>query len=532
MHLSRRDLLRGASALGLSAALPGPAVAADPPVPGGVLTVHLPTEQRILNPALRASAGVYVITSKIFEALVDLGPNGRPVGVLATEWEAAPDGRSVTFRLRRDVTWHDGRPFTAADVQFTAMELWKKHLNYGTQLQLHLEAVDTPDAHTAVFRYGRPMPLNLLLRALCDLGYVVPRHVYEGTNVLENPANTAPIGTGPFRFVRYERGQFVMAERNPTYWRPNRPYLDRIVWRFITDKSAATAAVETGQVQLSPYNGLSLADTDRLKADPRFEVSTRGVEANAFNNTLEFNVRRKELSDVRVRRAIAHAIDVDFFIENFLYGQGKPATGPIPSTSTAFYPGGDQPYRFDRKRAEALLDAAGYKRGDDGQRFALRLVPINNAEDVPLLATYIQQSLAEVGIRVEIVQLDIPAALTAVYRDWNFDLASGWHQYRGDPAVSTTVWYRSGSPRGTPWTNQWGWQSDGVDRLIDDAATELDAEKRKSLYADFVRAVNDELPVWMVTERQFVDVTSKKVENAHNTPRWGSSDWNDTWLRG
>lgn len=138
MHLSRRDLLRGASALGLSAALPGLALAAETPVAGGVLTVHLPTEQRILNPALRASAGVYVITSKIFEALVDLGPNGRPVGVLATEWEAAPDGRSVTFRLRRDVTWHDGRPFTAADVQFTAMALWKKHLNYGTQLQLHL----------------------------------------------------------------------------------------------------------------------------------------------------------------------------------------------------------------------------------------------------------------------------------------------------------------------------------------------------------------------------------------------------------
>ncbi|MGQ3032016.1 MAG: ABC transporter substrate-binding protein, partial [Ferrovibrionaceae bacterium] len=218
MNLSRRDLLRGASALGLAAAMPGIAGAADAPKPGGVLTVHLPTEQRILNPALRASTGVYVITSKIIEALVDLGPDGRPVGVLASEWEATPDGRTVTFKLREGVKWHDGKPFTAADVQFTAMELWKKQLNYGTQLQQHLEAVDTPDPQTAIFRYARPMPLNLLLRALCDLGYVVPRHLYEGTNVLENPANTAPIGTGPFRFVQYERGQFVIAEKNPNYW--------------------------------------------------------------------------------------------------------------------------------------------------------------------------------------------------------------------------------------------------------------------------------------------------------------------------
>ncbi len=121
------------------------------------------------------------------------------------------------------MTWHDGKPFTSADVQYTALEMWKKHLNYGTQLQQYLEAVDTPDAHTAVFRYSRPMPLNLLLRALCDLGYIAPRHVFEGTNILENPANTAPIGTGPFKFVQYERGQFIIAERNPNYWRKEFP---------------------------------------------------------------------------------------------------------------------------------------------------------------------------------------------------------------------------------------------------------------------------------------------------------------------
>lgn len=530
MLLTRRAALLSGTALLAAAAMPRIAEAGEEPRRGGVLTVHLGSEQRILNPALRASTGVYIVTSKIMEPLVDLDAEGKPVPVLATAWETTPDGKTITFKLRDGVTWHDGKPFTSADVQYTALEMWKKHLNYGTQLQQYLEAVDTPDATTAIFRYGRPMPLNLLLRALCDLGYVAPRHVFEGTNVLENPANTAPIGTGPFKFVQYERGQFIIAERNPNYWRKGLPLLDRIVWRFIADKAAATAALETGQVQLSTYSALALADLDRLKGDPRFEVSTRGIEANTFNNTLEFNVRRKELADVRVRRAIAHAIDVDFFIENFLYGFGKRATGPIPSNSPAFYPGGEAPYPFDVARANALLDEAGYRRGAGGTRFSLKIVPIMNGEDVPLFATFVQQSLAAVGIKVEIVQLDIAGALTTVYRDWNFDLATGWHQYRGDPAVSTTVWYRSGSPKGSPWTNQWGWQSDKVDQLIDAAASETDPVKRTALYAEWVKAVNDEIPVWMVTERQFLATTSKQVRNHHNTPRWDSSDWRDTWL--
>src|SRR6185437_14789536 len=138
-------------------------------------------EQRQLNPSLQASTGVYIIGGKIQENLVDLDGNGQPVGVLAESWEASPDGK----------------PFTSEDVAFTAMNMWKKILNYGSTLQLFLTAVDTPDAQTAIFRYERPMPLSLLLRALPDLGYVSAKHIYETGDVRQNPANLAPVGTGP-----------------------------------------------------------------------------------------------------------------------------------------------------------------------------------------------------------------------------------------------------------------------------------------------------------------------------------------------
>lgn len=527
--LSRRSFLSSVALIALASAQPLGASAQEQPVRGGVLSVHMNAEQRIVNPAIRASVDVYLVGSKIVEPLVDLDSKGQPVGVLATAWNSSDDGKTITFTLRENVKWHDGKPFTSADVQYTALELWKKHLNYGSTLQRYLVAVETPDAHTAVFKYAQPMPLDLLLRALPDLGYIAPRHVYDGTNILENPANLEPIGTGPFKIVKYERGQHIIADRNPDYWRKGFPYLDRIVWKFIPDKAAAAVALETNSVDLSAYTSLTLSDIDRLRKHPAFTVSTKGNEGNAVQNTVEFNFRRKELADLRVRQAIVHAIDTDFFIENMLYGFGKRGQGPIPQSSDFFVPGAPD-LKFDRALANKLLDDAGYPR-NGGQRFKLKLLPAPWGEDVSSFATFIQQSLSEVGIQVEIVQRDAAGFLTDVYRDWNFDLATGRHQYRSDPAVSTTVWYRSGATKGLPWTNQWGWQDSKIDRVIEEAAVELDPQARKKRYAEFAKLANTDVPVWMATDREFISVTNKRLQNDHNTPRWPSSSWYDLWVK-
>ena len=505
---------------------------AQTPKRGGTVTVHVTSEQRVLNPAIRASTGVYVFTGKIMEPLIDRTYEGYE-GVLATEWSSSEDGKTITFKLREGVSWHDGKPFTCDDVAFSAMEMWKKLLNYGSTLQAFLEAVDCPDPHTAVFRYSRPMPLDLLVASMPDLGHPAPKHVFEGTDIMQNPANTAPIGTGPFKFVEYRRGQFVVAERNPDYWRgAEYPYVDRIVWQFISDASAAAAAVEAGQIMTSGFNGLSMADLVRLSDDPRFTVGSKGYENNYAHSTVEFNHRNPALADLRVRQAIAHALDRDFAIQTIMRGFANPGTGPVPSTGGANYTGDVTTYAYDTAKAEALLDEAGYPRGADGVRLRLRLRSAPWGEYTRLWGEYIAQALGEVGIEVTQVPNDAPAFLTGVYRDGDFDLANGWHQFRADPAVSTTVWLRSGSPVGTPWSNQFGFVDAEMDALIDAAATELDPTKRAAMYHDLQRHVQDTLPVYFAIEHPFVSITSNRLQNHHNTPRWMSSSWYDLWIDG
>ncbi len=498
---------------------------------GGTLVVHMTSEQRTLNPALRASTGVYYISGKIIEPLIDKSYEGYEP-VLATAWSGSDDGLSITVQLREGVNWHDGEAFTCDDVAYTAMSMWKELLNYSSALQANLTSVDCSDDYTAIFNYSKPMPLDLFLAAMPDLGHPVPKHLYEGTDILKSKYNTAPIGTGPFKFVEYERGQYVMAIKNKNYWREGYPYLDRVVWRFISDKSAAAAALESGEIHESGYLGVSMADIQRLAEDDRFTVGTQGYENNVAHSTIEFNHRNPILANLKVRQAIHHGLDIEFAIDNIMGGFAAPGRGPIPQAGEANYTADVPTYPYDVEMAKSILDEAGYPEDDDGVRFTLRHRPAPWGEYTQLWGEYFAQAMKEIGIDVDILTNDAPGFLSGVYRDYDFDTANGWHQFRSDPAVSTMVWLRSGQAAGTPWTNQFGWLDAQVDQLIDDAASELDATKRSDLYHQIQARSMEQLPVIFAIEHPFISVTNKKLQNHHNTPRWNSSSWYDLWIDG
>jgi peptide/nickel transport system substrate-binding protein len=530
----RRSLLAGCGAAGLATAVPvvsARAQSAAPPRRGGTLVVAADGEPRNLNPAIVASNGVFFVASKVIEPLAEMAYGGDGLEPrLATSWSGAPDGRSVTFALRRGVTWHDGRPFTSADVAFSALEIWRKLQNLGRVVFADLEAVDTPDDATAIFRFAAPTPFQLIRNALPALTAVLPRHLYAGTDIATNPANARLVGTGPFRFAEHRPGEYYRLERNPAYREAGRPHLDGIVYRVMPDRAAIAAALEANQIQLSAFSAVPLSDLARIAAVPGIAVIPGGYEGITYQLTVEINHRRRELADVRVRRAIAHAIDRRFVVDTIFLGYAKPSNGPIPAFDTRFHEAGLDVPGFDPARANALLDEAGYPRGAGGVRFRLRLLPAPWFEQTRQMGDYLRQALRAVGIDAQIVANDSAAHTRAVYTTHDFDLAIGSPVYRNDPAISTTILYQGGLPAGVPFSNQYGYADPAMDEIVAKAARSVDPQERVALYRAFQRRAAADLPLIHVAEFSFVTVARRSVRNVADNPRWATSHWSDVWL--
>ncbi|MBB6468981.1 peptide/nickel transport system substrate-binding protein [Aminobacter lissarensis] len=530
IEISRRKVLAGSAFLLASTALPS--IGWTQAKKGGRLVVAADSEPRNLNPAIVASNGVFFVASKVVEPLAEASFDGEDglAPRLATRWEGSADGLSVTFKLREGVTWHDGKPFSSADVAFSALNVWKPLQNLGRVVFKNLEAVETPDANTAVFKFSKPTPLQLIKNALPALTSVVPKHVYEGSDIAANPANNAPVGTGPFKFAEHKAGEYYRLERYDKYWGDNAPALDEIIYRVLPDRAAAAGALEAEEIQLAAFSAVPLADLERISKVAGIKVISEGYEALTYQLVVEINHRRKELADAKVRQAIAHAIDKDFVVKTIFLGYAKPATGIVPQNDKQFYAPDVPTYGFDVAKANALLDEAGYAKNDDGKRFALKLLPAPYFNETKQFGDYLRQALAAVGIDAELVNNDSAAHQKAVYTDHAFDLAIAPPVFRGDPAISTTILVQSGIPDGVPFSNQGGYKNDELDGLIAKAAETLDPSARIELYKEFQKKVAADLPLINVAEWGFITVARDTVKNVSNNPRWAVSNWADTYV--
>lgn len=530
--VSRRSLLKGAGWLLASTALPSFSFAQSAEG-GGRLIVAADSEPKNLNPAIVASNGVFFISSKVVEPLAEASFEGKD-GLsprLALSWEGAEDGRSITFKLREGVKWHDGKPFTSADVAFSALNIWKPLQNLGRIVFANLDTVETPDELTAICRFSKPTPLQLIRNALPVVSSVVPKHLYEGTDIAANPANTSPVGTGPFRFAEHKPGEYYRLERNPDYWEKDEPKLDEVIYRVLPDRAAAASALEAEEIQLAAFSAVPLADLDRISKVPGIKVITKGYEALTYQLVVEINHRRKELADLKVRQAIAHAIDRKFVVDTIFLGYATASTGPVPKNAPEFYDPDVQTYDFDVAKANALLDEAGYPRSENGTRFSLKLRPAPYFNETRQFGDYLRQALAVVGIDAELVNADSAAHQKAVYTDHDFDLAVAPPVFRGDPAISTTILVQSGIPAGVPFSNQGGYASAELDGIIAKAAETVDADARTALYRTFQQRVAADLPLINVAEWGFITVARDTVLNVASNPRWAVSNWADTALQ-
>jgi len=463
---------------------------------------------------------------------VSFDASQRPQPALATRWDISPDGKTVTFHLRKGVKWHDGVDFTSADVKFSVQQIWQKTHPRGRNTFAAVSSVDTPDAHTVVFHLKHPS-LVIFSSLNANEGQILPRHLYEGTDIQTNPYNIKPVGTGPFKFKEWRKGQYIALERNPDYWDSGKPYVDQVIFRIIPDAASRAAALETGDVQYAPFDPVPLADVQRLRDNPELVVSTSGYDWQSAYVFMEYNLRNPVLKDLRVRQAIAHAINRQELVDVVWYGLGKPATGPVPSSLKSVYTAEGVPqYAFDPARAEKLLDEAGYKRNADGVRFVLNQEYQNFNETFKNNAEYIRQSLKRVGIDVKVHNRDLAGHLKAVYGEYAFDLNSGRWVPTMDPEVGGFRHYWSQSQaKGVPWTNASGYSSAETDRVIQAIRVEADPARRTRLFHEFQRLAQTDLPVLPLFEQRNFTVMSKKVRGLSQAPDSALASLKDVWLQ-
>ncbi|MEM7507732.1 MAG: ABC transporter substrate-binding protein [Pseudomonadota bacterium] len=501
---------------------------------GGTLVYIVQPEPPSLASYLSTSGPIGLVAPKIYEGLLDYDNDLNIVPALAESFDVSEDGKTVTFNLQKGVTWHDGEPFTSADVQFTVMEVLSKIHPRGPNSFREVTSIDTPDEHTAVFNLANPAPY--MLRALS--GYespIVPKHLLEGQDIRSADLANKPVGTGPFKFVEWKKGQFVRLDKNENYWREGLPYLDRLVGRFIPDASTRTAAMENGEVMYAAYGAIPNIDAVRLRDTDGFSVTTEGYSMINPVSLIEFDTTEPPFDNPAMRKAISLALDRQFLIDNIWFGYGKPATSALSSnfSATGLYKEGLPNYvaNADLDAAKAMLDEAGITPDGDGVRARAVLDLIPYGEDWRRAGEYMKQALAPIGIDLELRYEDVPTWLKRVYHNYDFAMNVNYFYQLPDPVLGVHRHYGTDQIRqGTHFVNSSRYSNAKLDDLLAAGAQEADADKRSEIYGEIQKILAEDMPVVNLFEMEFLTVYNDKLKG-HDTSALGAyGSFAEAWL--
>ena len=510
MRRGQRWIVLSALVVSVTSAIPAWLHAQDTPTRGGTLVVAISADPGHLNPAITTSGATHTAAELLYNGLLGRDERGDAIPDLAESWTIEQAGAAYRFRLRNDVTWHDGTRFTSADVKYTFEEvLLKLHARTKASMGGALAGIDTPDDRTVVFRFKQPYA-PLLLQLDATEAPIVAKHVYQGSDPQTNPTNAQPIGTGPFKFVSYRKGAEIRLARNPGYFKKGLPYLDALVMRVIPDPGTQVLALENGEVDF--LWGVPGPDQTRLKSDSRFGMAQTSYHPGGSNciMTVSFNLERPILKDVRVRRAIAQALDRDAFLRQVLFGEGRVATAPISSEMAWAHARGLNMPSFDRAEAERLLDAAGWKKERDTTRVARGVAGVSDRTRLaidflhfPAFTKYgelMRQQLGAVGIDVTSRPLEPAVFAPTVFKDRNFDTNVISYCNGPDPEIGVRRMYHSSQIGTAPFTNAAAYRNDRVDALFDLAGRTVERDKRTPIYRQIQEIVVQDLPYYWLVE--------------------------------
>jgi peptide/nickel transport system substrate-binding protein len=494
-------------------------VQAAEPKRGGTLICGLSGEPATMTAHMSTDTSAMMVANNIFSALIGFDMDFKPTPELAESWTVSDDGLTYTFNMVKNAKWHDGKPVTAEDVEFTFNEIIAKVHPRSRSWWPNVESAKATGKYTFVIKLKSVYaPFITLLGSLCTSGtQIMPKHIYKGTDPKTNPANMAPIGCGPFKFKKWVRGSHIELVRNDNFFKKGKPYLDRVIFQVAPDAAARLLAFEQGDIDFLQWYIVPHDQVDRLRKDPRFKIVPKGGEAAATSEFLLFNHRNKYLKDSRVRQAIAYALDRKEIQDKSLFGEGKVARSHINSGLGWVYTD-EFDYKQNVDKANQLLDEAGFPRGSDGKRFSLRESWSAGRVYEGRAAEVIRDQLKAVGIDIKIETFDRPTFIDRVFRKWDFDIANQLFTTGPDPTISVTVRYHTKQIKKAPFVNGMGYSNSELDNIFDNEYKELDRTKRREMWIQAQKILMRDLPGLPLFEMPVVQAVSAKFNDVVTTP--------------
>jgi len=491
------------------------------PVYGDTLIEALLGDIQGLIPNITSDSASHTIGDLIYSGLVKRDGSLRLVGDLAESWTVSRDCRNMTFQLKKNVKWHDGRPFTADDVVFTyqAMVNPKTPTAYKEDFKA-VESIEAVDAHTVRVRYARPYAKALQSWST----NMLPRHLLESYvaegRLREAPQNReSPVGTGPYRFKEWRTGEKVVLTANRDYYETG-PYLSRLVYRIIP--SQATIFLELKAKAIDSSSTLTALQYKRQTDYPGFRRAYQKFRYPSSAYTyFGFNLKDPRFADKRVRQAFAHAISKQELIEGVRLGLGREATGPYKPGTWVYNPNVKR-YPHDLERARQLLAEAGWreKNGDgllvkDGKPFTFTLMTNQGNDERKKIAELIQASLRELGVGVDIRILEWASFIKEYVKKRRFEaIVLGWGI--GLDPDQYEIWHSSKT--GPDDLNHISYANPEVDEMLERGRSSCFEDERKKYYDRLQEILAEDQPVVFLYFPDALPVVATRVYGVVETP--------------
>ena len=491
------------------------------PVRGGEVTVQIYSNPPSLNPITDNDWWGSRLVDHIYGKLVTLDPYDHPgyavVPELAERWDISDDKLTYTFHLRRGVKWHDGHDFTSRDVIATidkVMDETVKAAHVRSYFE-ELESYTAPDDYTVVIKWKRPYFLALEDPWASSL-VIQPAHIIadmtgaQYNEAATNPLNRAPVGTGPFRFERWDAMERIVLVRNDEYW-GDQPHLDRMTFRHVEDPAIALQLAERGELDV----------VTRILPEPWSRMDSRVLRENYRRSKyydanyawIGWNQARPFFADRRVRRAMTMLMNRERLLQSMFYGVYRLADCHFYFDSPICDYEHD-PIPHDPVAAAALLDEAGWRdsngngvRDKDGVEFEFNFMVPAASEDARRMGTFMKESFQRAGISMDLQPIEW-SAFTRRLTEKSFDACTLLWASSGPRQDPTQIWHSSSIDGGS---NYIGFRNERADRLMEEARVELDESVREAKYREFMQILWEEQPYTFVYVRPRMSLVHDRI---------------------